>query len=461
MTPKHRCPTRVSEARRARAEQRERSAWLWAAAFLLVAPGCGGSISPKGATADAGPESISGDGDARVQGGDRDASNAPVDGNGKTDGSVAGDRDSGISTGPGDGQTDAGRDAASDPPVQTPIQYPKDGFCNEAGVNWGWCEDFDGQGTSSRAAFDPARAGIALRVHSYMTPRGVLCETSGDCTPYVQGGALFLNPEDSGFGMNVLRVKQPFDFAGREGRVHYRSDMKAHGRMHQNVHISPTITNNAPDLRFVTDPSAVNRGPAIDIEYLGPGLEPFGIFVYKDGVKVHSFNGFGPITIPRGEQHDVDIYVSRTRVRVLIDGKEVGTHDIPDLGFDRGYVYFEQLSYNPVKDNMVGAGPNTFLWDNFAFDGPSLAANSLTPANQQDILFRAYGKSACTVRGVQAQGVGTRNYLLWDTWSARLPASDPAVTLTDITCTTIPGGEQLPFADRFNKSIDDIEVVKQ
>ncbi|HTQ45358.1 MAG TPA: hypothetical protein VMI75_21520, partial [Polyangiaceae bacterium] len=73
-----------------------------------------------------------------------------------------------------------------------PISYPADGFCSQGGVSWAWCEDFDGQGVSAKAAFVPANSGIAFNVHSHETLQSVGCDTSIDCTPYVQGGSLFL-----------------------------------------------------------------------------------------------------------------------------------------------------------------------------------------------------------------------------------------------------------------------------
>jgi hypothetical protein len=361
------------------------------------------------------------------------------------------------------GQTGGGQSGGgSEPPVATvPTSYPKDGFCDEAGSSWAWCEDFDGQGASAPATFAAENAGISFHSHGHMKMTGTPCETSGDCTPYVQGGSLFLNPEDSGFGMNVLRIEQPFDFAGREGHVHYRSNMKGHPRMHQTVHIGPVVSNTLPDLRFTTVLEAVNAGPAIDFDFIGDGGWPFEITVWKDGQKSQQFHVQGPVGIPHGTGEslfDVDFYVSRTRVRVALNGVQVLDQALADIGFDRGYVHFAQLAYNPVKDGYVGDAGNRFQWDNLAFDGPSLPANSLTPADKQDILFRAFDKGSCTVRGVAADGpINPTHNWIFDTWHVRIGVNDAPITLSDIVCITNKG--LLPLYGQTD--IGDIQVVKR
>jgi hypothetical protein len=304
---------------------------------------------------------------------------------------------------------------------------------------------------------------------------GTLCETSVDCSPYVTNGTLQLNPEDSGFGMNVLRVQQPFDFANREGHIHYTSDLRGHLRMHQAVHITPAISNSLPDLRFINVLEALNMGSAISIDFVGDGGEPFNITQWKNGQnltpgspQLHAYGPFvvypAPLTtFVKGTPHDVDIYITRTRLRLLVDGVQVFNQTIPDLGFDRGYVYFGQLAYNPHKDGYEGQAGNRFMWDNFAFDGPSLPKNSLTPADKQDILFRAFNKASCTVRGVSADGPifprASPNNLpanIYDTWHVQLPLTDPPVTLSDILCVSSGGTPSLGQA-----SIGDIQVVKR
>ena len=60
---------------------------------------------------------------------------------------------------------------------------------------------------------------------------------------------------------------------------------------------------------------------------------------------------------------------------------------------------------------------NTFHWDNVAFDGPTLAVNSLTPAGSEDVVFNVWSAASCNVKGVAAQGSG-RNYVWADVGGA-------------------------------------------
>jgi hypothetical protein len=318
--------------------------------------------------------------------------------------------------------------------VVTP-NYPKDGFCDEGGVSWAWCEDFDGQGMSARAQFIPANSDIQFRSQSHGRMNGTECETSGDCTPYVQGGSLFLNAEDVGFGMNILRVEKPFSFAnGREGRIHYRSNLKGGSRHNQTIHITPTITSTMPDTRDYEP--AGNMSPAISIVFAGDGGWPFAVLTWKNGHVDQIQYSNGPHGITPGTLYDVDIYVLPTRIRIALDGKQIASIPLQNIGFDTGYVMFTQNAYNPPKDGNSGDAANRFLWDNLAFDGPSLAPNSLTPANKQDVLFRTWGKATCSVRGQPADGPpDTTAFNGFDTWHVQFDASAPPVTLDEISCT--------------------------
>ena len=40
---------------------------------------------------------------------------------------------------------------------------------------------------------------------------------------------MIANSEDSGFGWSAIRPEQPFDFAGREGHLHYTTNYISHG----------------------------------------------------------------------------------------------------------------------------------------------------------------------------------------------------------------------------------------
>jgi len=334
-------------------------------------------------------------------------------------------------------------------------------------VNWAFCEDFDGQGTNGKASVNFANLGLHFHEHSAMTFLKTTCDSTkaegSNCSPYAQNGSLFLNSEDSGFGLNVLRVERPFDFTNREGRIHFRAQMKGHTRMKQTIHISPVSNNTLPDLRFPE--FNINLAPALTIQFQGDGGWPFEIMTFKNGAVNKMEHVDGPMTnrgitnFNRENSYDIDIYVSRSRVRIVMAGVEIFNKAMT-VEFEVGYVYFGQLAYNPVKDDSpglrtVGEMGNRFLWDNLAFDGPVLQKNGLTPADKKVILFRAYMKGSCTVRGAQAEVPFV--FQGYDTWRIEVDRSVP-VGIGDIRCNSrvdygLPQGETV--------DIGDIEVIER
>ena len=200
------------------------------------------------------------------------------------------------------------------------------------------------------------------------------------------------------------------------------------------VHISPLASNSMIDVRgSARVGDGLGESSAVNVTFRGDGLLPFGVATFKDGRRVSVVDQQGRLGITPGQLYDVDIYIRRNHVRITIDGRQVYSRPVGDIGFDRGYVYFAQLAYNPVKDGYVGSAANTFRWDNIAFDGPVLAPYSLVPEGQQDVMFRVFDGSQCTVRGVPAIGPSVPVHFWW-TWYARVPRSGPPISAADIDC---------------------------
>ncbi|MHB8514311.1 MAG: glycoside hydrolase 5 family protein [Dehalococcoidia bacterium] len=274
---------------------------------------------------------------------------------------------------------------------------------------------------------------------------------------------------DSNFGDALIRLKQPFDFAGRTGHIHLDVDTKTSLRRYVRVTLSPELTKRGTDDRSGSTGgnSKVYPATALDIWFkAGPDGDHIVVTENKNG-GCGSGYCFGNIAtsapFPTGFDNvrdHVDVYVSRTHLTVQVNGATVYDSSIPDIGFDRAYVYFQQASYNPCKDGTGGAPPEVwpngildqctvaaqqFHWDNFAFDGPVLPTNSLTPAGSEDVVFNAYSATSCTVKGVAAQSVGQRQDYNWITWIVRLPAGTP-VNVSDISCSysVVSGGSDVP-----------------
>jgi hypothetical protein len=223
--------------------------------------------------------------------------------------------------------------------------------------------------------------------------------------------------EDTNFGVGLFRLHRPFDFAGREGHIHFDVDLKTSARRYVRLMLSPQLTKTVVDDRdFLARPEQ-----AFDIWFVNGTV---GGTVFSGGSPVGGFDkGLDRYYGTDNVRDHVDVFVTRTSVRVLINGQTFASAGIPDLGFDRAYVYL-----------------------NVAFDGPALPRNGLTPAGSRDVLFNAYSATACSVNGVAADPVGEPTEYTWVTWVARLPDDGSAVGTGGIACdyTYISSGSDAP-----------------
>jgi hypothetical protein len=248
--------------------------------------------------------------------------------------------------------------------------------------------------------------------------------------------------EDSQFGLGVLRLHQPFDFAGREGRIHFDVDLKTSARRYVRLTVSPELTKVLTD-----DRAKQHRRPENGFDLWFVNGRFYGS-VIKNGSEVDSFF---PYTTYYGQDNvrdKVDVYTSRNRIRVVVNGNQLINEAVTDLGFDRAYVYLTQASYNPCKDGECSENLQMFHWDNVAFDGPVLGKNSLTPAGSRDVLFNAYRADSCRVKGVNADPVGSGWAGSRVTYRVRLPDDGTPVGIGDINCSYnfVQGGSDTPTA---------------
>ena len=185
------------------------------------------------------------------------------------------------------------------------------------------------------------------------------------------------------YGSNAIRIRQPFDFGGRTGRIAFDADVYNNFLLgYHSVVIS-------------ADPSPT---PSWDINGRGPNpREGVMVILAGAGIDVHQVRDYAmsvlpgdPGTLPgaRGRLAHVEIRLSQQQVEVLtsgpsVDGIQFGalvsrrTVVFPQpLGFSRGYVSLIGHNHATWKYAMsFGNLPrplrswNTY-WDNIGFDGP-------------------------------------------------------------------------------------------
>lgn len=259
------------------------------------------------------------------------------------------------------------------------------------------------------------------------------------------------NVEDGSFGQALTRHKQPMTIPATGCRnIHFEADLKVSARRYVRIMLSPNVTKTITDERDPSNEFAPLK--ALDIWFLNGTFQVSVNPTHPDGAAASSSS---PRYFGRDNIRDlIDVCINQTHVRIVINGITFLDRAIPPVGFDAGYLYLSQVSYNPCKDNECADNLQIFHWDNVAFDGPKLARNALTPLGYQDVTFTAYGQASCTVKGVPASPQGVVQGFTWLTWSARMLVQD--VAPSDVRCTNAGGGQLWP-----GRRPMDLEIVTQ
>jgi hypothetical protein len=218
--------------------------------------------------------------------------------------------------------------------------------------------------------------------------------------------------DEGDFGFNSMRIRQPFDFTGREGKIVLDVDAKVNPRnLGHGWWIEVWITEDPVPMPYHNAPTvssfprsgvgfALQFGadcPESDTDW-NNALET--VTVTKDYQILHSI----PFWEFTQDQEDrcfrvADQKLNHLEFRVSQDRLEfyASDYDDPanlklrttveglDLPFERGYVHLQHAAYNAPKDGEVTAA-QTFRWDNVGFDGPTYPAPRAyeVPDNDQD-----------------------------------------------------------------------------
>jgi hypothetical protein len=185
------------------------------------------------------------------------------------------------------------------------------------------------------------------------------------------------------YGSNTIRIRQPFDFAGRTGRIVFDADL------------ADNFLLGYHSVVIAADPSPT---PSWDVNGRGPNpRDGVMLVLVGPGVDVHQVRDYAMTTLPgepgeipaqRGRFVRTEIRLSQQHVEVLTsepstDGVNFGplvsrrTVVFPQpLGFSRGYVHLLGHNHATWKYAITFGGLprpirswNTY-WDNIGFDGP-------------------------------------------------------------------------------------------
>jgi hypothetical protein len=247
-----------------------------------------------------------------------------------------------------------------------------------------------GQGVANPVAIAPipqCRSGITQS--SVFPPNDTLiCDPSGARTSQLMTAVAMQN-----YGVNSYMIRQPFDFAGRTGKIVFDVDAVDQGlggfieieltedptpattfREFQNFEVGP-VPRNGLTLRLGSFSECPNA------------VAPVNTMVYKNyvgAIITPTFNhSNGCAKTSRGSLNRFEVQVSQGRIDVF--GSDFSTDNGQtfannkllysasiSLPFTRGYVHFNPRNHATVK---YGFGPDVvFHWDNIGFDGPVIAA---------------------------------------------------------------------------------------
>lgn len=203
--------------------------------------------------------------------------------------------------------------------------------------------------------------------------------------------------DQSAFGLNSMRIRQPFDFSGRTGVVSWDVDGKinplnsGHGWWFEvwitedpsplpHVHLDSVSSNPRRGVGFSFTDGADCPGDEVNWQN---GIS--GIHVVDDYANVQDIAFF--VLEELGDRcfRVADAHLNHFELRISQERAEIWASDydqpstfklraaIPNLGltFSRGYVHFQHGQLNAALDGNVTPS-QTFRWDNLGFDGPIL-----------------------------------------------------------------------------------------
>ena len=222
----------------------------------------------------------------------------------------------------------------------------------------------------------------------------VICDAAGGKSAQLMTAVSIQN-----YGVNSYMPRQPFDFAGRTGKIVFDVDAVSSGlggfieievtqdpmpattfREWNNYEVGP-VPKNGISIKTNTACGSNSTSTAANIgiihtmvynKYVGTVLTPT-FDQNNSGCSKTVLGSLSHFEIRLSQNH-VDVYASDFSTdngQTFPNFKLIYSANI-DLPFTRGYVYFNAKNHASIK---YGYGPDVvFHWDNIGFDGPVIAA---------------------------------------------------------------------------------------
>lgn len=236
------------------------------------------------------------------------------------------------------------------------------------------------------------RAGIPMQV--FPDQDTLVCDPTAD----VNSNYLLTACASQNYGSNSYRVRQPFDFAGRTGKIVFDGAVTPYGGLFG--WLSLEVTEDpiaAPSYEtFLNVEGGVRPRNAFEVQFDascgGSGSEATGVGM--SGIHVFTNYMDAPVTPPApamcpsyqaGKMNHFEVLVSQTNIEVHVsplsaDGVKFDppafVYQTPvNIPFSRGYVHVTLHNHATLKySGMFGVtnpvDASVGLWDNVGFDGP-------------------------------------------------------------------------------------------
>lgn len=308
------------------------------------------------------------------------------------------------------------------------------------------------------ATIRPCRSGLP---HQALPPFDTLVCNASDI---IASTHLMVAVGAQNYGQNSYRIRQPFDFAGRTGKIVFDADATVEsaliGWVSVEVVEDPT---NAPTFMLASgnDESGAVPRNAIELQFQNncvngeaPGVGLRMVQIYTNYRPTTHWPPDSAPCVPTQRDHlnRFEVRLSQQNVEVWATPASADGRSFPsavlmystpvNLSFSRGYVSITTHNHASLKyseNNAMDAWVTR--WDNVGFDGPVIAhwreyevADSLTPASyagDRSVAAVSVGYLVADAADGPAQTLRLRNVDKTNAISARLSVSAWYLTSAD------------------------------